>query len=71
MKYANKHNVSVGDIVSIPIHAEFMSEQQICLNYEVVLALKCCCKEDEQIVATGEQPLPVLIELLPDLAILK
>lgn len=68
MKFVKKENLTVGDIVAIPIHGEFMQEEQICQKYEVVLAFKCLSKPEDQIIATTEEPMPMLIEAMDDMA---
>jgi len=62
MKYANPKNAKVGDKVLVPINGEFMQDEQICQEYEVVLALKCKTPQEKQIVATCEPPMPMLLE---------
>ena len=70
MKYATKENTKLGDIVSVPINNEFMEKEQICQKYEVVLALKSIVNQEKQIVGTGQEPLPDLIELNDEVAFL-
>jgi len=62
MKYAKAEDCYLGDIISVPIDGEYMQDEQICQSYEVVKALKCRTPQSEQIVAKGEQPMPLLLE---------
>tara|TARA_R100001086_G_scaffold170822_2_gene93340 strand:- start:1636 stop:1875 length:240 start_codon:yes stop_codon:yes gene_type:complete len=70
MTWATPANTSVGDSVLVPLQNEFMQKEQICIEYEVVrrdsykrkLALRCKVKPEDQIVGTGQPPLP---EYLP------
>jgi len=63
MKYAKVKDLYIGDIVSVPINGEMMQEEQICQDYIVVKALKCMTPPQEQIIATGEKCMPMLLEL--------
>lgn len=63
MNYAKKEDLQLGDIVAVPIDGEFMHDEQICQEYEVVKALKCTTPVNEQIVGEKEQPMPILLEL--------
>lgn len=60
-KYAKPEDCNLGDIVAVPIHGEFMHEEQICQNYEVVKALRCMTPKAKQVVADGESPMPDLL----------
>ncbi len=40
MKYATKENSQIGDTVLVPLEGEWMEDEQICTEYEIVLALK-------------------------------
>lgn len=62
MTWASPENTKIGESVLVPIQGEFMSDEQICLEYEVVLALRCKVKPEDQIVGTGQPALP---EYLP------
>lgn len=62
MTWASPKNSKLGDKVLVPLQNEFMSDEQICLEYEVVLALRCNVKPEDQIVGSGQKPLP---EFLP------
>jgi hypothetical protein len=48
----------IGDKVLIPINGEFMHEEQICLEYEVVKAFRCKVQPEDQVVAEGQEPMP-------------
>ena len=63
MEYTKQKDAEIGDEVFVPINGEHMQEEQICQSYTVVKALKCNTSQLEQIVATGEQPMPILMEL--------
>ncbi len=69
MKFATRENTKVGDTVLIPINNEWMEDEQICLEYEVVLALKL--KSKDQIVGKDQEPLREFYEFRDDLAYLK
>lgn len=62
MNYAKVNEADIGDKVLVPINGEFLQNEQICQEYEVVLALKCKTPASEQIVAEGEEPMPTLLE---------
>ncbi len=62
MKYANIENTEIGDIVSVPINGEMFHDEQFCLDYEVVIALKCKLKREDQVVGVGQEP---MLEYLP------
>lgn len=62
MKQADPKTAKVGDIVHVPIHGEFMHDEQITQGYTVVLALKCNTPASQQIVGEGEEPMPILLE---------
>ena len=68
MKYATKQNTKIGDSVLVPLNGEFMHDEQICLEYEVVLALKCKIPKEKQIVGSGQKELPQLIEFNDEMA---
>lgn len=70
MKYAKPADTHLGDIISVPINGEFMEDEQICQKYEVVKALKCLTPVSEQIVATGEEPMPLLLEFTDEIGFL-
>lgn len=69
MIYATKQNTKVGDTVLIPIEGQWMSDEQIMLEHEVILAFKCKVPADKQIVETGLKPLPELSEFHDDIAL--
>lgn len=69
MTYATKENTNIGDTVLVPIHGEFMQKEQICQEYEVVVTLKCKTKPENQIVATGEPPMPEYLEFNDEIAL--
>lgn len=58
MIYATPENSNIGDTVLIPINGEFMHDEQFCIEYEVVLALKAKVKPEDQIVGDKQEPLP-------------
>lgn len=68
MKYATKQNTKVGDVVLIPIEGEWMHDEQIMVEHEVVMAFKCLVKPEDQIVGSGHKPLPLLAEFHDDIA---
>lgn len=49
--YANRENTKEGDKVLIPLQGEFMHDEQICEEYEVVLCFK---KKTHPSTVTGE-----------------
>lgn len=57
MRYATPQNTNIGDTVNIPIEGEFMHDEQLCIEYEVVLALRAKIKPEDQIVGDGQPPL--------------
>lgn len=68
MKYANQDNTEVGDTVLVPLQGEFMHDEQICIEYEVVVALRAKTKPDKQVVGTNQEPLPEWMPFNDDIA---
>jgi len=68
MEYATQENTQIGDTVLIPIQGEFMHDEQICIEYEVILALKAKVKPNKQVIGIGQEPLPEFIEFRDDMA---
>lgn len=71
MKYVTKQNAQVGDKVLVPLNNEWMHDEQLMYEHEVVLALKCNVPPDEQVVGVDQDPLPAIQELNDDIAIFK
>lgn len=71
MKFVNKNNVKVGDTVLVPINGEMFHDEQICLEYEVVMALHTRIKPEDQIVGDGQDPLPEWLPLIDGIAYLE
>lgn len=71
MNYANKNNTKIGDIVRVPLNGEIesMHDEIFMLDYEVVLALRAKTKPEEQMVATGQEPLPEWLPFIDGMAI--
>ena len=70
MIYAKPDNTEVGQTVSVPINGKFMHDEQICQEYVVVKALKCLTPQSGQIVGTGEEPMPMLLEFTDETALI-
>lgn len=70
MKYATRENTKVGDTVLIPLNGEWMEDEQIMVEHEVVLAFRCKISPDKQIVGKGQAPLPLLREFNDETAFL-
>lgn len=68
MRQATKENTTIGETVIVPIQGEFMEKEQICLEYEVVIALKCKVKPENQIVGSDELPMPEYLEFNNEMA---
>jgi hypothetical protein len=68
MRQATKENTAIGEIVWVPIQGEFMKKEQIYIEYEVVIALKCKLKPEQQIVGSNEKPMPEYLEFNNEMA---
>lgn len=71
MKWATRENTEIGDTVLVPIHGEMWHDEQICLEYEVVVALRTKIKPDGQIVGEGQEPLPEYLPFVDGMALVK
>jgi len=60
--WATPENSKVGDKVLVPIDGEYLHQDQICTEYEVVLMLKCKVHPKDQVIGKAQDPLP---EYLP------
>lgn len=67
MQYATPQNTEIGETVLIPLQNEFMHDEQICIEYEVILALKAKIKPNKQVVGAGQEPLPEIMPFIYDM----
>lgn len=69
MKPATKQNTEIGEAVLVPIHGETLNlDVQIHIEYEVVIALRCKVKPEDQIIGTNQKPMPEFIEFNDEMA---
>lgn len=66
--YATKENTEIGDTVLVPLQGEFMEDEQICEEYEVVLALKKKV-HPSKILGTGQEQNPQYILFTDEVAL--
>ena len=69
MRSATKENTEIGEAVLVPIHGETLNlDVQIHIEYEVVIALRCKVKPEDQIVGSDQEAMPEYIEFNDQMA---
>ncbi len=66
--FATPKNTKIGEIVGVPLNNESGHDEQFCLDYEVVLALRTKIKPEEQVVGVGQEPLPEYLPFTNEIA---
>jgi len=69
MTWATRKNTKEGDIVIVPLQNEWMRDEQICEEYEVVLALKKKT-HPSKIVGEGQEQNPEWMKFSDEMAYL-